>query len=129
MERSQYIFSLFLSVSLIISCTNSKNFKRAYGLTKNGQTYIKLKGTRESMAHDPSSLDKTYQDSILIQVPSFANGVIKGENIPVEKGNYKYSGTLTINGDDLKVDLLINDTDDKKLRSLTWNGAYKLTIN
>ena len=80
------------------------------------------------MSHDPGSLGKTDQDSILIQVPSFKNGVINGENIPVEKGQYKYSGTLTINGNDLKVDLLINDTDDKKLRPLTWNGTYKLTI-
>jgi hypothetical protein len=128
MERSQYILSLFLIVSIIISCTNSKNFKQAYGLTQNGQAYIKLKGVRQSMAHDPGSLDKTYEDSILIQVPSFENGVINGENIPVEKGQYKYSGTIMINGNDLKVDLLINDTDVKKLRQLTWNGTYKLTI-
>jgi len=128
MEKSQYILPLFLVVLIIISCTNSKNFKQAYGLSQNGQAYIKLKGARQLMTHDPSSLDKTYQDSILIQVPSFENGIISGKNIPVEKGQYRYSGTLTINGDDLKVDLLINDTDDKTLRPLTWNGNYKLTI-
>jgi hypothetical protein len=80
------------------------------------------------MAHDPISVAKgeTYKDSILIEVPALMDGAIEGKDIPVSKGNYRYLGNMTIEGNRLKVNLLIDDTDYKKQRPLTWNGEYNL---
>ena len=80
------------------------------------------------MVHDPISiiLNKTYEDSILIPIPTLADGTIEGKDIPVEKGYYNYQGEIIINKKQLKVNLLINNTDDKKIEPLDWNGEYNL---
>ena len=68
----------------------------------------------------------TYRDTLVIEIPCNCEGVIKGEDIPVAKGYYKYKGSLIIKNKRLNVSLLIDDTDDKKLRPDTWNGSYRL---
>jgi hypothetical protein len=114
--------------TLHFSCSNAQNDKDAYIVEQDGRTYIKLSGKRKLMAHDPISVAKgeTYKDSILIEVPALMDGAIEGKDIPVSKGNYRYLGNMTIEGNRLKVNLLIDDTDDKKQRPLTWNGEYNL---
>src|SRR5687768_7564581 len=91
---------LFSSVFLILisSCSESENYKTAYGFEKDGKTFIKLKGKRQLAAHDPSSVvsNKTYEDSLIIEVPSLQNSKINGKDIPVRKGYYKYLGEVIV---------------------------------
>ena len=118
-----------LVIISMFACSNAKNYEDAYGIHVSGKKYIKLLGERQPMAHSPGDIfAKTYKDSILIPVPSFESGVINGKDIPVQKGYYNYLGTITIDGNNLKVDLLFDNTDDKKLEQFGWNGNYKLTI-
>jgi len=130
------LFRCFIATILIallsgnvLSCSKAVNHKIAYGINISGQEYIKLSGKRQPLAHSPGELfQNSYPDSILIAVPSLKSGVINGKDIPAPKGYYNYLGTITINGKDLNVDLLINNADDKKLDQFGWNGNYKLTI-
>ena len=110
----------------LVNCSTNKNHKNAFGYEENGQTFIKLKDKLSYMAHDPISvfLNKKYWDSIIIAVPSLRDGKIDGADIPVPRGCYKYSGDITINGNELQVNLLINNTDDKKIAPFEWNGKY-----
>ena len=113
---------------LLIGCSNAKNSKEAYGIEISNQKYIKLYGERKPMSHSPTDLfAKNYVDSILIPVPSFESGIVKGNDIEVQSG-YKFLGTIAIKGNNLKVDLLIDDTDNMQQRPYSWNGNYDLII-
>jgi hypothetical protein len=126
MLRNLYKTILLLLCFYFVSCSKTKNHKNAFGYEENGQTFIKLKDKLSYMAHDPISvfLNKKYWDSIIITIPSLRNGKIDGADIPAPKGYYKYSGDISINGDELHVNLLINNTDDKKIIPFEWNGKY-----
>ncbi len=80
------------------------------------------------MSHDVISVFKngTYEDSILIPVASFSSRVIRGEDIPVGKGYYQYTGKMTIDDNKFEVDLYITNTDDKTQTPFEWNGEYML---
>jgi hypothetical protein len=122
------IFSIliFLSIFKVSACSNGENYKKAYIERIGNKTFIKLKGKRELMVHSPGSIfsNKTYEDSLLIQIPEFRQGVIDGTMIPVKKGDFSYKGSILIKPDYLKVNLFIDDTASKKLRALSWNGNY-----
>ena len=60
------------------------------------------------------------------QFQHFKDGVIKGEDIPVQEGYYNYKGDIVIAGNNLEVSLLFDNYDDKKLEPSSWNGKYKL---
>lgn len=83
------------------------------------------------VGHDPGPVlsGKTYEDSIVLQIPSLQNGTIKGEEIPVRKARYKYLGQIIIDGKKVQVDLSYDNTDDKKVEPTSWNGAYILVRN
>ena len=83
------------------------------------------------MGHDPGSVlsNETYEDSVILQVPSLQDGTIKGEEIPVRKGRYKYLGQIVIDGKKVQVDLSYDNTDDKKIEPISWNGEYVLVRN
>jgi len=117
-----------LAVLLLIACRNAENKKEAFIQTEDGKVFIKLKGERVKLVHNPKDLRKnnTYEDSISIQIPSLNDGTIKGNDIPIKDGQYNYQGYIMIDKDLLKVNLLIDDTDSKQLRPLSWNGEYKL---
>ena len=83
--------------------------------------FIKLKGKRVPL-HNPG----TYEDSTLIQIPKLQDGRIEGKDILVKKGHFNFKGFILINKSNLTVNLLVDDTADKKLRSLSWNGEYNL---
>lgn len=80
------------------------------------------------MGHDPGSVlsNETYEDSVVLQVPSLRDGIIRGEEIPVQPGRYKYLGQIVIDGKKVQVKLSYENTDDKKLEPTSWNGEYIL---
>jgi len=114
---------------LILSNRNgSKNYNDAFVEKNNEKSFIKLRGRRSQMVHDPISifLGKTYDDSLLIPLEKMSNGIIKGGDIPREKGYYKYSGNISINGNKIIVSLFVENTDDKIVEPVSWNGEYNL---
>ncbi len=120
---------LFVIIFLFVSsCEGNKNYKVAYIIREKNLFFIKLTGKRELMSHNPQDIikAKTYDDSLIIPIPSLKDGVVKGEDIPVKKGYYKYRGELVINNKILEVSLFYDNYDDKKLEPLSWNGRYKL---
>jgi hypothetical protein len=116
---------------LIVSCSGSENYQEAYGYLQDGQFFIKIKGKRKLMGHDPGSVlsNKTYEDSLILQVPSLQDGTIKGEEVPTRKGYYKYLGQIIIDRKKLQVNLSYDNTDDKKIEPTSWNGEYVLVRN
>ncbi len=80
------------------------------------------------MGHDPGSVvsNETYEDSVILQVPSLKDGTVKGEEIPVQKGRYKYLGQIIIDGQKVQVELSYDNTDDNKIEPTSWNGKYIL---
>ena len=117
-----------LLLACLCACSRAYNYPIAEAVVSNDHTYLKLKGKRELAAHDLGSVfsNKTYEDSILLPVPSLNNGTIAGKDIPVEKGRYSYLGDITIEGNSVKVSLLYNNTDDNKATPTDWNGNYRL---
>ena len=85
------------------------------------------------MVHDPISLllGKTYQDSLLLQLPVSATGLVPGNMIPVARGYYAYSGTVLLQPERRKVvvHLFYNNYDDHLKDPLSWNGEYDLVIH
>jgi hypothetical protein len=106
---------------LLVSCSGSENYHEAYGFEQDGKSFIKLKGKRTLMAHDPGSLlsNKTYEDSLVLQVPSLGDGTIAAKDIPVPKGYYKLLGEINVQGKKVQVHLSYDNTDDKKTEPLS----------
>lgn len=128
MLKDTKILFCFVLLITLLACSRAYNYKDAEGITVSGQHFIKLKGKRKLMAHDISAFfNKTYEDSILISVPSLKDGIVKAEEIPAKEGYYKYLGELSIKGNILEVNLSYDNTDDKKIELSAWNGQYKLT--
>ena len=127
-RRSFSVIFLIIISTLLFSHSHAQNDKEAVVVEKEGKTYLRLTGKRKLMAHDPISLLKgeKYKDTVLIEVPSVKDGSIEGANIPVRKGHFNFLGQITIDGNKLIVELMINDTDDNKLRPYSWNGKYIL---
>jgi hypothetical protein len=78
------------------------------------------------MAHDPTSIGKSYTDTFFLALPYYHDGNIKGEDIPVRDGYYKYTGSVLVSGSKLTISLSAINTDDKTIDPLSWNGTYKL---
>jgi len=116
---------------ILCSCSGGENYEKAYGFEKDGKSFIKLKGKRQLAAHDPVSVvsNETYEDSLVIQVPSLQNGIISGKEIPPKTGHYKYLGNVTIQEDRVEVNLSYDNTDDKTIDPVSWNGKYTLVRN
>lgn len=78
------------------------------------------------MVHDLGSIfsNNTYEDSVILQVPSLQDGVVMGREIPVEEGYYKYLGEIVIQKEKLQVNLSFDNTDEKKAEPISWNGNY-----
>ena len=83
------------------------------------------------MGHDPGSVlsNETYEDSVILQVPSLRDGIIKGQEIPVRKGYYSYLGEIIIHNEKVQVNLSYDNTDDKKVEPTSWNGKYIFVRN
>jgi hypothetical protein len=123
-----HIILFCLALILLNSCSKPKNEKNATLIEKDGHLFLKLTGKRIPLKHDPASIysNELVNDSIFISIPEWKDGIIKGKDIPVEKGYYKYQGYISINTDTVKVNLVIINTDDDKTVPETWNGIYYL---
>lgn len=71
-------FSCFVTILtfLFFSCSGGENYQEAYGYEQDGKSFIKIKGKRKLMGHDPGSVlsNETYEDSAIFQVPSLKDG-------------------------------------------------------
>lgn len=125
---------LFLTFTLD-ACNHAQNYRDAYIVSNNNKYFIKLRGKRNLMAHDPISLLKnsTYEDSVLIPVPYIKNKKISGHEMVFDDGynKYTYDGYVLINGSSLKINLYSFDTVDNKRKPnyFGWNGDYLLHGN
>ncbi|MXV14321.1 hypothetical protein [Hufsiella ginkgonis] len=92
-----------------------------------GKYEIIVTGERMLMVHDPISLlqRKTYLDSMRFVIPR-SQGIINAREIPADSFYDKLSGKMTLNDDDLLIELYYKDFDDKTNKSLIWNGKYKI---
>jgi hypothetical protein len=126
------IIVIVISVLLLfLFDTPAENFKEANLKLYYGEKVLVLKGKRSLMSHDIISAvsRKTYVDSVYFRIPFNGNGVLNGEKIEVENGNYAYEGNIKISNGNVYVDLYFNNVDDKKLEPSEWNGKYNLKKN
>ncbi len=101
--------------------TEAKNYKDAYLVSNHDTNFLKLKGKRIFM-HQAG----TYEDSSVIPLPSAAEGRVDGKDIPINEGEFYFKGYIILGKNIVQVNLLVDDTTDKILRPLSWNGEYKL---
>lgn len=124
----RHILSVLLAffVTILYGCksglkTEADNYRDAYLVIINDTAFLKLKGKRV-LLHDPG----TYEDSTLIPILKSGDGRIEGKDVPVEEGQFGFKGHILINKNNLTINLLVDDTTEKKLRPLSWNGEYNL---
>ena len=131
-------YTIILMIVIVLSLlllflfdSPAENFKEANLKLSGGEKVLVLKGKRSLMSHDIISAvsRKTYVDSVYFKIPFSRNGILKGEKIEVEKGNYSYRGNIKIDDENVTVDLYYNNVDDKKLEPSEWNGNYNLKKN
>lgn len=125
----RYYFLICLCLNfLLVACVNGKINNVAHTEEKDGKLFIKLKGERANMVHSPKDIlnQSVSPDSFLIEVTQISEGTVLGKNIPVQPGHYTFEGEITIKGKYVFVHLLVNDTDQKKLIPIIWNGKYLL---
>lgn len=127
----RYLGCLLILIPTLTACDRARNYPDAY-IISNNKHFIKLRGKRNLMVHDPISLFKggTYEDSVLIPMPGIKNGKVSGREIVFDNGSYKdtYDGYILISGNKLKINLYNIDTADKgrKIYYCVWNGEYLL---
>ncbi len=65
------------------------------------------------MVHDPISalMGRTYEATEVIKVQKIT-GTVKGEEIPVDPGYYKYLGSIIFQGNKMTIDLYYDSLDD-----------------
>ncbi len=135
-EKKRNLKKIFLISSFVIAgittydflfTSPSINYKTAFIATEKDHFILTVKGKRLLMVHDPISLflRKTYEDSTNYIIPR-KQGIIKGEELPTEKGYYKSVGTINIQANQAEINLSIDNYDDKTLDPDSWNGTYKL---
>lgn len=113
---------------LLQSCSTKENYETAALERKGDRVFLKLRGRRPLMSHDPISLviRKTYEDSISFDITSIERGFVDGASIPVPSGNYKMLGSITISKQKATIALKYANTDDSREDPLSWNGEYKI---
>lgn len=127
-KRGVLIFISTIITYFFLFTSSAKNYKKAFIKPINNQFIVTVKGKRVLMAHDLFSLlfNKTYEDSMIYIIPR-NKGLIKGQELPQRKGYYNPEGSITIQGNQLKVDLLYNNYDQNIIEAGSWNGSYELT--
>ena len=127
MSRSAYRSVLLVGLLTVTSCHSVGNDPTATLFRKPKAQYLLLTGRRTLMVHDPISalLGKTYQDSLLLQLPVSATGWIPGRTIPPKPGYYPYSGGIQLQLEQKKVILNLSTYDGP----VYYNGEYDLVIH
>ncbi|WP_348099186.1 hypothetical protein [Mucilaginibacter sp.] len=114
------------------ACNQAENYQDAHFVLKDKRPFIKLRGKRNLMSHDFVSLfnNKTYEDSVLIPVPSTGDKRIPGREIVFDNGynKYSYDGYVLIKGKKLSINFYYSEKGDKteKKYFYVWNGDYVL---
>ena len=119
---------IFILLVLFISgCAKNYNNEVATYIKVDNRYQIKLSGMRGNMAHDPISMifRGSSEVSETIVVPRIS-GVVKGSEIPTEKGYYKYLGLIRFNDGKMIIDLQYDNYDYKTTPDTGWNGSYIL---
>ena len=122
--------TLVISISLLLLLRpKARNDETALIYKMDSSYLIVLTGTRYLMVHDPISalLSKTYNETYKMIVPRI-DGVVKGPEISVEKGYYRYEGQIEFKGNKMSINLYY-DNMTKRKDALTWNGEYSLILN
>jgi hypothetical protein len=109
-------------------CSGPSNNGQAEIRMVAGKPAVLLKGRRLLMSHDlmAALFNKTYADSLLLPLPQAADGVVLGQDIPHEPGQYAYQGEIRRENSQLIVDLQYINTDDHRKDEVSWNGKYEL---
>jgi hypothetical protein len=81
------------------------------------------------MVHDPVSLfapRKSYLDSMLFIIPDSTQKVISFQSIrTIPGGGYPFvQGSITFRGESIRIYLLYDDFDHKKIDTFFWNRDY-----
>ena len=120
-------FIVVLLALFMTGCAKNYNNEVAtYEAVDNGYR-ITVKGMRGNMAHDPISLifRGSSEVSEVINVPRIS-GVVEGNEIPTEKGNYKYLGFIRFVEGKMLIDLQYDDYVRGTTPDSWWNGSYIL---
>lgn len=106
--------------------TGAKNYTTAYMQPQGAGLKITVKGKRMLMVHDPVSafLNHTYEDSASFIIPS-QQKIIPGNEIQVLDDSYKFTGTISIDGQKMKIQLFY---DSLHKNPYDWNGRYHLRL-
>src|SRR5688572_4263646 len=93
-------------VIFVVGCSRVENYKQAQVRRADTEFTVELRGTRRLMAHDPVSAlrGETYVEAFRLRLPRL-EGIINGNEVPVNPGSYKYVGRIVIAGNSMKVDL------------------------
>ncbi len=131
-KKYAFISVAFALITLNIFCSEYKikNNKIAFAIFKGNKIYLILTGKRVPLVHDPISIlkNKLIDDTLFLQIPTLKNGIINGNEIPVEEYYNTYKGYILINNKKIIVALQIVDIDSKKIIVEPYNGAYDLQI-
>lgn len=124
--------TLFWLLIAFASCNRAKNYKDAYVVVKNNKPFIKLKGRRNLMVHDPISLleNKTYEDSVFVPLSNLKDGNNK-TNVVIDLGGVPilWKGVITINNKELKLylfDIYLTSKNKVEVEAFSWNGEYHI---
>lgn len=120
------MFSIY-SIYWLNNDSSIMNFKYAKIHKIKSNYVLKVNGRRKLMSHDLLSLfkDNTYIESEKFYLPR-STGIIKGQELLIEKGNYKLCGEINIQNKKVNINLYYLNTDDHIKSKVSWNGVYIL---
>jgi len=115
-----------LPLFYLLFSTGAKNYTTAYIQPQGAGFKITVKGKRMYMVHDPVSafLNHTYEDSASFIIPR-QQKIIPGNEIQVLNDSYKFTGTISIDGQKMKIQLFY---DNLHQDPYSWNGRYRLRM-
>jgi Mg2+/Co2+ transporter CorB len=109
----------------LLFSTGAQNYTTAYIQPQAAGYKLTVKGKRMLMVHDPVSalLNHTYEDSASFIIPR--QGIIPHNEIQVLNKDYKFTGTIVIDEQKMKIQLFY---DNLHKEPCDWNGTYHLKL-
>jgi hypothetical protein len=114
-------------ILLLSGCAKNYNNEVATYKAVGSRYVLTVTGMRGNMAHDPISLlfRGSHEASQSFDIPRIS-GTVKGSEIITPKGYYGFLGQINFSGENVTMQLLINNYDDNTQPELNWNGKYVL---